>query len=242
MSWRKQALERWYYSQPGWISGSDDYRKWIASNAQKEGLCLEIGPGPGGKTSRCLAEHFECVEGLDIDPSIDQNKSLSKVFIYDGQAFPMESERYNCIVSDYVAEHVEFPAVLLSEANRVLKPGGRFFFRTPNLWHYVSLIAKLTPHSFHLSVSHRLRNMDSDSHDVYPTFYRMNTRRCLHQLAQEAGLDVIKLRMIEKEPSYGLISPLLFYPFMLYERIVNSSQLFEGARANIFGILEKRSS
>jgi len=240
MSWREKALEHWYYSQPEWVSGSDDYRKWVSNNARTQGICLEIGPGPGGKTSRYLAEHFECVEGLDIDPSIIKNESLSKTFIYDGRKFPMEDERYDCIVSDYVAEHVEYPSILFHEVNRVLKPGGRFFFRTPNLWHYVSLASKLSPYRFHLFISHRLRNMDLDSHDVYPTFYRMNTRRCLCCLAQEAGLDVIELRMIEKEPSYGLISPLLFYPFMLYERIVNSSRIFEGVRANIFGMLEKR--
>jgi hypothetical protein len=45
--------------------------------------------------------------------------------------------------------------------------------------------------------------------------------------------------MIEAEPSYGAAHPLLFYPMMAYERVVNSSDLFSVFRVNILGTLRK---
>ena len=45
--------------------------------------------------------------------------------------------------------------------------------------------------------------------------------------------------MIEKEPSYGMASRLLFYPFLAYERTVNSTEAFAPLRANIPAVLRK---
>lgn len=56
---------------------------------------------------------------------------------------------------------------------------------------------------------------------------------------QQRALDVAVLRTIEKAPSYGMASRLLFYPMMAYERLVNSSELFAGWRANILAVLRK---
>ena len=41
--------------------------------------------------------------------------------------------------------------------------------------------------------------------------------------------------MIEKEPSYGMASRWLFYPFLAYERIVNASRILEPFRVNVLG-------
>ena len=55
----------------------------------------------------------------------------------------------------------------------------------------------------------------------------------------EAGLDVLLLRMVEKEPSYGMSSPVLFVLFAAYERVVNSTERLAVLRANIFCVLKK---
>ena len=38
---------------------------------------------------------------------------------------------------------------------------------------------------------------------------------------------------------YGLASRLLFIPFMIYERIVNSTRLLQDGRGNIQAVLRK---
>ena len=39
--------------------------------------------------------------------------------------------------------------------------------------------------------------------------------------------------MIEPEPAYGRAHPLLFYPMMAYERVVNLSDTLSGLRITI---------
>lgn len=239
MSWQTEALERWYYSKPGWRPGSEEFRGWIAETASPHGDCLELGAGPGGKTSRFLGAHFAAVDGLDIDEDVRANRSLRTAYVYDGKRFPLADEAYDYLVADWVLEHVQRPQRLLAEAFRVLKPGGRFYFRTPNFWHYVSLVAWLTPHWIHDQLSGCLRRLPPDAHGVYPTFYRLNTPSRLRRLARHVGFEALELRMIEKEPAYGMASRLLFYPFLAYERIVNAGPVFRPFRANILGLFEK---
>ena len=119
-----------------------------------------------------------------------------------------------------------------------MKPGGCYCFRTPNVLHYVGIASKLMPHSVHVAIANRMRGL-REAHDPYPTFYRANTARAISALSRSAELEISKLAVIEPEPSYGRSHPLLFFPMMFYERVVNSSDLFEKFRSNILGVLRK---
>ncbi len=236
MGWYENAVDRWYRSRPDWKTGRAEFFEMILLHASG-GTCLEIGPGPENTTSRWLASVFSRVDGLDIDPEALKNRHLSAVYLYDGQTFPLSSASYDVAVADYVLEHVAQPQRFLGEVARVLKPGGRFLFRTPHLWHYVSLAARVTPHWAQSRLSAWLRRMPPGSHPSYPTYHRLNTRRTIARLARQAGLEVLELRLIEKEPSYGRASPLLFYPLLAYERLVNASDLLAMFRGNLLGAL-----
>jgi hypothetical protein len=104
------------------------------------------------------------------------------------------------------------------------------------------MAASLMPHSIHLRLANKLRALAADAHDPWPTVYRANTRSKLRRLAHSSGLLPEELSMIEAEPSYGAAHPLLFYPMMAYERVVNSSDLFSPFRVNILGTFRKLSS
>jgi hypothetical protein len=89
------------------------------------------------------------------------------------------------------------------------------------------------PHSLHLRLANRLRSLDADAHDPYPTRYRANSRGRLRKLCRTAGIGDAVITMIEPEPSYGRAHALLFYPMMAYERVVNLSSAFSCFRCNI---------
>jgi SAM-dependent methyltransferase len=186
-----------------------------------------------------MAEGFAAMDGLDLDPACRDNDALRAAYVYDGGRFPLDDARYDAVVCNYVMEHVADPAETVSEISRVLRPGGRFVFRTPNRWHYVCLAAAATPHWFHYLVANRLRNLPQEAEDPYPTFYRMNTVRRLRKLFGECGFECCRLRVIEKEPAYGMICPMLFLAFMLYERFVNSVEELSFMRVNILGVFRK---
>ena len=123
---------------------------------------------------------------------------------------------------------------------RVLKPNARYVFRTPNLVHYVALVSWLTPDLIHKLAANRLRAVGAEHHEPWPTVYALNTPRAVRRLAGEAGFVVEELRLVEKEPSYGMYARPLFLALMAYERLVNVTEMFAALRANMFVVLRSR--
>jgi SAM-dependent methyltransferase len=238
MSWQDEYLQR-YYSYPGYLGGTEEFHSLIASQVAPTATVLELGAGPTNPSSQFLAETFMAVDGLDVDEACRGNKHLRKAYVYDGGRWPMADESYDAVVCNYVLEHIATPAETVREICRVLRPGGVFLFRTPNRWHYVSLVSRFTPHWFHERVANRLRNLSDEAEDPYPTYYRMNSAPALRRLFAAGGFGERVLRTIEKEPSYGMAAKPLFLLFMLYERLVNSAEEFSFARVNILGVFEK---
>jgi SAM-dependent methyltransferase len=237
--WQDAYLHRFYDPAEGFVDGTTEFLFLCQRNIVKGGRIVEIGAGPSNGTSRYLAELGE-LHGVDVDPAVRSNDALTSAeVIAPGDALPYPEAHFDACVSDFVLEHVSDPVRHLSEVRRVLKPGGVYVLRTPNVWHYVSLGARLTPHWFHQLVANRIRGLRANAHEPYRTFHRLNSRRRLTRTALRSGFDVHELRMIEKEPSYGMSSRVLFLLFMAYERLANSSSLLAGLRANILAVLRR---
>jgi SAM-dependent methyltransferase len=231
-------FQEYYFSRPAYLSGTVEFHEMARAALGSGRDMLEIGAGPENHTSLFLSKLGD-LHGVDISDEILGNRHLKTARVYDGKKLPYPDESFDLCVSDYVLEHVEDPATHFQEVARVLRPGGRYCFRTPNLLHYVALGSSLLPHSLHLKLANRLRGAGPDAHDPYPTFYRCNSRRAVRKLLRHAGLKELELRMVEKEPSYGRMGATLFFPMMAYERIVNSAEIFGAFRANIFGVVGK---
>jgi SAM-dependent methyltransferase len=236
---RTQALfDRYYYSRAAYIGGTELFHQLCRSRLANGGRILEIGAGPANPTTAFLAS-LGPVTGLDVSAEVLANPSLAEARVYDGIKMPLPGEAFDLCVANYVLEHVADPASHFQEVFRVLKPEAAYCFRTPNRWHYVTMAASLAPHSIHLRLANKLRALDAGAHDPWPTVYRANTRRTLRRWARRSGLLPEELKMIEAEPSYGAAHPLLFYPMMAYERVVNSSDHFSQFRVNILGTFRK---
>jgi SAM-dependent methyltransferase len=237
--WQERYLDRFYRGRRGWKDGTTQFHELILKHLPKEGQILELGPGPANRTSAFLSRAGAAVDGLDVDEEARQNPALRHAYIAREGPWPVGSDRYDAVVANYVLEHLSQPAATMAEVYRVLRPGGLFFFRTPNLWHYVSVVSWLSPHWFHRRVANRLRRLPANAHEPYATYYRMNATGRARALLYRAGFTEVELLTIEKEPSYGLSSPLLFFLFLAYERLVNSSDFFAAARSNILGVFAR---
>jgi ubiquinone/menaquinone biosynthesis C-methylase UbiE len=201
---------------------------------------LEVGAGPTNPTSAYLASLGE-LHGVDVSSEVRSNVHLRSCAVVSSRdRYPFPDASFDLVVSNYVVEHVEEPRTHLREIGRVLKPGGYYLFRTPNLWHYVALISRATSFRTHRLVANRLRNLSPDSHDPWPTVYAMNTPQAVCRFSAEAGLAVEQMELVEKEPSYGMVARPLFLAFMAYERLVNSSSLLAPFRANLFVALRRQ--
>jgi SAM-dependent methyltransferase len=234
----RALFDRHYFSKTTFVRGTEVFHQICQSHYSGGGCILEIGAGPANVTSAFLAG-IGNVTGLDVSAEVRNNPNLAEAYVYDGLTMPFPDRSFELCVSNYVLEHIVDPEHHFEEVSRILKPGGFYCFRTPNRWHYVAMVSSLLPHSMHVRLANRLRGLDEDAHDPWPTVYRANTRASLQRLAGTNRLLIEELRMIEAEPSYGASHALLFYPMMAYERLVNSSEFFSGLRVNILGTFRK---
>lgn len=186
---------------------------------------LDIGCGRGAyedepiefrRQLRVMKGKVKNVIGLDVDPGAAVNPHIDKFALLDGPTWPVEDQSVNLILCDYVMEHVENPDELFSEANRVLKPGGKLCIRTPNRWSYISLAATIIPDSLHAKVTSRVQE-NRKAEDVFPTFYRCNTKGAFKRYLSAHNFDGVVYRH-EPDPAYLSFSKIAYYLGVLHQR------------------------
>jgi SAM-dependent methyltransferase len=115
------------------------------------------------------------VTAVDVTPAVlTHPTSHHQHQITPGERLPFDDESFDLIVSDFVFEHLEQPEQLSKELQRVLRPGGWLFARTPNKYGYVAIVASLVPNRLHTAVLKYIQP-DRKDLDVFPTYYRINT-------------------------------------------------------------------
>jgi SAM-dependent methyltransferase len=136
-----------------------------------------------------------------------------------------------------VFEHLDEPEVQLKEINRILKPGGKLIFHTPNALSYSTLGARLIPERVKERVVGLLQGRKKE--DVFPTFYKINSRAKIEKLGQECGLQIRKIKMICSSAQFIMI-PLIAILELLWIRVL-MTEAMRSHRTNIIAILEKAS-
>jgi SAM-dependent methyltransferase len=198
-----------------------------------ESRVLDAGAGTGEKFAYTLKERAKEVVGVDLDPRVETNCQLHRGIISGLYEIPIEDNYFDVIFCRYVMEHVDEPNRFAGEIQRVLKPGGCFVFLTPQQWHYVCLIARLTPQWFHKYFNEKFRGRASE--DTFPTLYRLNTVREINRAMTEHGMRLDRVVLRETCPGYLQWSTPTLLAGIAYERIVNSSEIFSRLRVHIVG-------
>jgi 2-polyprenyl-3-methyl-5-hydroxy-6-metoxy-1,4-benzoquinol methylase len=98
--------------------------------------CLDIGCSSGLITS-IVSPFFRRMVGIDFDPSglthIAPQQKLETSFIRgDALKLPFSSQSFDAIICAQVYEHVASEPALITEIERVIRPGGIVFFSGPN--------------------------------------------------------------------------------------------------------------
>ena len=198
------------------------FREIILRHINKDSVVLDIGAGAGIVSEMNFKQNVKFICGIDLDPRVQENPMLHEGKIADASRIPYEDEKFDLIFADNVMEHLEDPEGVLAEAKRVLKPGGLLLFKTPNRWHYMPIIARATPLSFHKFVN-QLRGRAGV--DTFKTFYRANSKHQVNAVVQKIGLHVSKINLIEGRPEYLRFNTLFYCIGILYEKLVNSHSI-----------------
>jgi SAM-dependent methyltransferase len=95
--------------------------------------------------------HQAYVVGLDTSSSaLAQNKLLDERLEGDVQSYPLPRNEFDIVVSWDVLEHLPRPYAALRNLVGAVRPGGILIIGLPNVFAMKSLVAKLTPHRFHV--------------------------------------------------------------------------------------------
>jgi SAM-dependent methyltransferase len=157
------------------------------------------------------------VTAVDVDPAVLTHPSsdVQKVIDTSGK-LDLPDESFDLIVSDMVFEHIENPAIVSSELQRVLKPGGWMIVRTPNVLGYMTLASSLVPNRLHTAVL-RMVQPNRKAQDTFPTFYRLNSLAGMRK--HFSNCSVVKITD-SWEPAYFFGKTWLYHLFSLLHKFM----------------------
>ncbi len=139
------------------------------------------------EAQRQLIARCEVAHGCDPVDDRPHKAGLQK-YVGDCSSLPYADGFFNLVTANMVVEHVVDPLSFAKEVHRVLAVGGKFIFHTPNLFYPPILIASMLPAKVVRLVAHILDGRPDE--DIFPTYYRMNTRKAISSLPGFQALDV----------------------------------------------------
>jgi SAM-dependent methyltransferase len=218
----------------------DAYHAEIEKRLAPGMTVLDVGCGKGRLNPFPWKRHPEIrVVGIDPDPEAAVNEWVREFHpMRPGEPWPVPDESIDLAICRYVVEHVEDPDAFLADVRRVLRPGGRFLFLTPSRYHPVMLVSSLLPHGLHQAILGRTKR--SAGNDVFPTFYRMNSKRDLRACARRHGFSVELLIQRDFQPSdYFDFNLLVFAPHLATYYLGRLLRLDRQLGASLLGVFAK---
>ncbi|MCK4613758.1 MAG: methyltransferase domain-containing protein, partial [Thermoplasmata archaeon] len=123
---RKSRHLRWYYDRPRFAGGMEEGEWGNFGYKDVHGRVLDIGAG-----ERRAIEDLGEVENY---VSIDIIPRDRPTVVADAHYLPFREGVFDAVIARAVLEHVEDEQKVVSEAVRVLKPGGLFLFSAPFIY------------------------------------------------------------------------------------------------------------
>ena len=186
---------------------------------------------------RDLVAQCKTVVGVDYDLlSLRNHRTIARRVRGSISRLPFQDSAFDLATANMVVEHLDDPPAAFREIARVLKPGGVFICHTPNALGYGALLARVIPQRLKILLA-RLLEGRCDT-DVFPAYYRANTRGVIARVAADAGLYVTKARMAVSDAGLVMIPPLGLLE-LLWIRALMLPPL-KPLRTHILAVLTKR--
>jgi ubiquinone/menaquinone biosynthesis C-methylase UbiE len=184
--------------------------RWLDFGCGKRLLCNGLE-----KLESELAQ-FPCV-GLDPnEENLKQQPPNVRCVLADGHYIPFADNSFDLITSNMVVEHLQDPGLAFRELHRILAPGGLILLHTPNLANYLVLgnhvLSAVLPHRLHAAVVGASEKRTEK--EIYPTFYRANTRGKLRKLAN-SHLDLSVEFLPTPRPFFHFFAPVALMELLM---------------------------
>ncbi len=218
-----RALQRYVYRGVRWLDVGCGYQIlpfWAMSeDAQRE-----------------LVRPVAMLMGVDVDERIKDHPLLTYRVEALGGSLPFRAETFDLVTANMVIEHIEAPQNFLADIHRVLRPGGRFIFHTPNILFWLTFVAYLTPDAIKKPIIWKLEQRHAE--DVFPTRYTMNTPWRIERLARDADFEVEEIRMAGSNRIFDRLGPIGWLECVVQKGM--STVLGGRLNSNIIAVLRRR--
>jgi 2-polyprenyl-3-methyl-5-hydroxy-6-metoxy-1,4-benzoquinol methylase len=199
---------RWRYN---YFTPDDIYEATVEKLLPAGGRWLDVGGGrqvfPTHPTlAGQLASRVNKLVAVDPSENVHHNpvaherhQSLIEEFRAD--------EPFDLLTLRMVAEHIADPEAAVAALARLTAPRGRVVVYTVNFFSPITAAAGVLPFRLHHPVR-RLFWGDAEERDVFPTAYKMNTRRALARLFTAHGLHEAAFAKLDDARTFGKFNRL----------------------------------
>lgn len=226
--------EAYRATHPGWQPATELYFAQVLEELKPGVRVLDLGCGRGGIVEQ-LPEPLPWIAGIDPDwqslvahrlPALPRTAAMS-------DALPFVAGSFDLVVASWLLEHLDRPRQSLAEVARILRPGGRFVFITPNGRHPLTFANRLLGRAGQWQKRIVDRAYGRAEADTFPTRYRANSPAALAALAADCGLRLKVLTPVA-DPSYLAFTPALFRVVAAIDDWLPSDR-----HIHLVGVLEK---
>ncbi len=214
----RDALLRIYWRlerllAPGLDFNQHLYETYLALVAAPGCRWLDLGCGhhllPSWRRvgEEALVARAGLMVGLDpVIAALHQHRTIPLRAAGDGSYLPFARGVFDLVTANMVVEHLANPLEQFREVRRVLRPGGRFVFHTPNRRGHATILARLMPDWVKALGVALLEGRAEE--DRFRTYYRANSREQIRVLAERCGFRVVNVEFVPTTAMFALATPL----------------------------------
>jgi len=216
----KQNRYRGVYQDmnPGYNHSGSIYEGLVKRHLTPRARVLDAGCGRGG-VIELYAEKVRQAVGLDTDlTSLREHRCLKQLVVGSLATMPFPGDLFDVVLCGWVVEHLEEPEAVFREMARVLNKRGHLLLLTPSAWSYVTLVNRLLPARLRRWLVHTVYGRQSK--DIFPPFYRANSKGRLDAKLHRVGLRNEEFYYVG-DPSYIAFNDAFFKLGVLLERLTD---------------------
>lgn len=231
MERQEHYREEYRRRKPGWRDSLALYREQVDEAVEAESWVLDLGCGHADLLAPVLAKTPHTV-GIDPDQrALAKNRVVRHRVRGAGERLPFRDGSFDAVAAAWVVEHLTDPTAVAREVHRVLRPGGRFVFLTPNALNPNVWLIRAVPNRLHDPLTRRLYGRQE--RDTYPVCYRLNTPRAIDGVLLPLGFTKVRLHL-NGDPSYLSFDPKTFRLACALEALIE--RVAGGAKVHLVGV------
>jgi SAM-dependent methyltransferase len=237
---RRWLDPQWNYSPFAYAQAVDELLKpgmrWLDAGCGHQILEFRLL-----KQEKALVARASSAVGCDAYlAGLKTHRSLHKIACCSLDGLPFENGSFDLVTLNMVAEHLPHPEAVFAELARIVDHEGLLVVHTPNASGYQPVLSrigsKLLPKGWLYRIIRFLEHREPE--DVFPTFYRANTRQRLRELLSANGLVERKASLLTGRPLFYFFAPFCVLELLL-RRLLTACGCREFTAATILGVYRR---